>query len=117
MLDLLWDVAAWLFGALAAAVDWLFASLSDALLVVWTYVVAMFVDGWDALRETLQPWISQHFPQFDAIPWSQISGFLGDVGWIIPTREVVVIVVGALVASASIRLVRWAIGLIPTING
>lgn len=94
-----WDVVSqWLLGAWSFVIDW--------IVWVWSWMA-------DVGRSTLPDGLLQ---QMDAIPWSQFADYWNDVAWILPLREVLLIIAATVLLSANIRLIRWFLGII-TLGG
>jgi hypothetical protein len=104
--------------ALFAVIAWLWARIADALGFVWSMVVAAIQEVVSGVYALLEPYLGTYLqPAIDAVPWATVWGYCIDVAWILPLREWMVVVLATYAASASIRLVRFVIGWIPTIEG
>jgi hypothetical protein len=104
--------------ALYAVLDWLWQRIAAAIGYVFDLIIAAFSAALEFAYTMLEPLVGEHLQTaVDAVPWAAVWGMCEDVAWILPVREVVVVIVITLTASASIRVVRFVIGWIPTIEG
>lgn len=106
----------WFGDILAWVLDQIFALIS--LVMDW------LGDLFDAIVSQLADWAIAALPQglvdyVNANPWndSAIISYIDNVAWFVPVYEVGGVILTTVGFVATIRLVRWIIGLVPTIEG
>lgn len=107
--DLLWWIVGWLYtlvGTFNAYIEALFADFFDAIMdAVYNGIDAVIDWAFDSL-----PDLSGYFD------FSALAGYLSDVAWILPIRQSMILVAGVYGCIFTIRVVRWVLGVIPTLN-
>ena len=107
-----------LLGFLADWLAWMVAFIYGTLAAIWGLVLDGVLAVFTAVMSKLGAYAPEWAGQLTGyLPWSTLQAYWADVCWILPVRQLLVIVFAALSTSAGIRLTRWLIGLIPTIEG
>ena len=122
LLNLLSDLATFVMERLGILVDWAREWLGNIMLEMikipyeWlpeSYKNYLMLDWSDAGEG---PTFGEG-SVFDSLQWSVIQTYLTDIRWILPLDEALVIATVTYALCAVIRLIRFIIGFVPTIEG
>lgn len=103
----------WIFGAASTTLDWLGNTLISVWQAIWDGLTASLIDlaNW-AIGLLPEQW--QTIFDFSESPtWS----FIGDFWVLLPVAYLLQYAVVIYSAAGAIRVVRWIIGFVPTIEG
>lgn len=108
------ELLAALYQFIADLVAYVLGIVWDAIAPLLGYVVSLFT--------AMHVWAYSQLPQswrdtIEGIPWASIVGYYEDVAWILPITEVLAIIFVVFNVTAYMRLIRWVLGLIPTVGG
>lgn len=122
------------FGWLASAFTWLWDLIRASVVAIWALIegsfswsVSLLPDGWadyfnlgrdlDPSTPGVQGW-GYYFSSNGVAGsgGSSVLTYIADIGWILPVPSMVAIIVGAYATTGLIRLVRWALSFVPTLN-
>lgn len=103
----------WLGGRVGAWVHWAVDHVNSLWGEVITWGVAWLTAVRDWLLTQMPPevvsWLNQH-------PWESWYSYLDDVAWILPVYGALGIILTTYTLVGAVRLVRWVVGCIPTLN-
>ena len=112
MFDLVSRFWGWIWGGVTAVWD----AFVCALIAVWDAVLQAVA----ALFSELWAWAQSMIPAgwFDVVDldMATVGGYFSDVSWILPVREVFTLVAATYAIVITLRVVRWALGFVPTIG-
>lgn len=112
------EAIGWLWNVLKAGFTWLVESLFGLLVWAWTW----FRDwNWEALldaREVVVAYLDSAVSDALLLVFKPpVVSAMVSVSWILPVYESIAMIAATFGLVASVRLIRWAVGLIPGVNG